>query len=109
MNAKKLNMTEEELQQYCDSLTPQELKKFQLDSKKADIAAAKKIKHIFEINIIFCLATLANMLHHKEMLLAILSGCVLIVSILYAIGYKKRIQQDKQMYRMLEIWFNENL
>lgn len=109
MNAKKFNMTEEELQQYCDSLHPAELQRFQLESKMADIKNAKNTLKFFLINIAFCLASMYFAFDKKEIIVLVIAGVVLLLSILFAFGFAQRIKQEKLMYRMLEIWFNENL
>jgi hypothetical protein len=108
MKAAKYNMTEEELVEYCSTLPANELKKFQLDDKMEDINMAKSALKFFVINTILCIFTTYWAYNKDFMIFAIIVAIIGILSICFIFGYSKRVQQEQLMYRMFEIWFEEN-
>lgn len=109
MNHKKFNMTEKEFIDYCETLTEQELKRFQLDSKKDDIERAKNWFYVALITIALSLFS-ANWAYTvvESLTLFITCGIVFLLSVCFAIGYRQRVKQEKLMYKMLEIFYKEN-
>lgn len=106
---KKFKMTEQEFIDYCETLTEQELKRFQLESKKDDIEKAKNWFRVAFITIVLsCFSAEWAYFHAYSLVLTITCTIVYILSVCFAIGYSIRIKQEKLMYRMLEIYYKEN-
>ncbi len=109
MSYKKFKMTEEEFIDYCESLTEQELKRFQLESKKDDIQRAHHWLYIACITMVLASFS-TNWAKHvaDSTLLYVTCFIITIVSIFFVFGLLKRIKQEKLMYKMLEIFYKEN-
>ncbi len=106
MNAKKFGMTEMELLQYCNSLSEAELKDFQLKAKMNDIAIWRG-KFYFAVININVLAVLAVVYFTNNI---IFTGCILLIIffVVYAIRCYNNTKADQLMYKMLNIWFDQN-
>lgn len=106
MKAKDFNMTQEELEAYCDSLSATELKKFQLDAKLNDIKNWHK-SYIFSF-INFVLSVCGAIVYSSDKVLLI-TGIIASVWFLFYTRYSYVCKQgDILMYKMLVIWFNQN-
>lgn len=108
MNHKKLNMTEAELLEYCASLNEQELKAFQLECKQHDIDSAKRKMHFAFCNFIVCWIGCIYAIRMDQTILAIILVTLTVFAILFTFGFNKRLKQERTMYKMLQIWFQNN-
>ena len=102
MDAAKLNMTE--LQEYCDSLPEYELKRFQLESKQADINLWKYRLHFAIANLIVVILTMFSLSN----ILLIICGIICLGLFAYIIRCYNYMKSEQLLYKMLVEFFELN-
>lgn len=109
MNYYKFKMSEEEFINYCESLSELELKQFQLESKKDDIKRAYRWLYVACITMILASSS-ANWAYKvvDSMFLTVTCVIITIVSLCFMYGLIRRIEQEKLMYKMLQVFYKEN-
>lgn len=104
MEAKQFDMTEIELQEYCDSLSERDLKKFQLESKQAEINLWKYKLHFTIANLL----VVALVMFLVGNIILIACGIISLGLIAYIIRCYNYMKSEQLLYRILVGFFEQN-